>query len=362
MGGFFGDGPPRAGGGTQGPYLRLLLTVMAIVSLAAGLVLGLSTVLPDLGGRDPARDRIAEGVRAGHGDIWVDLGGLDRYQATGVLEDVAADLTVLPRNAYLDRSTGGVVPAVEGRRLDVAATVARSLQAAPGEAVPFVFFPVPPTVTLADFPQAPVFHADPAKKAVAIILNIAWGDEHLDLICRLVEEAGGRLTICPVGSWLEGSEARAAWLKEAAARGHEIGNHGYYNRPMTYTDPQQVRDEIRAAADLIEKACGRRPVIFAPPMGERSGTMLKAAAEEGCRTVIWSLDTVDWRLEGVEVIARRVVSRVRAGDIILCHPTPQTGPAMERFLPVLAEKGLRIVTVSELLSPALPEEEEGPAG
>jgi hypothetical protein len=35
---------------------------------------------------------------------------------------------------------------------------------------------------------------------------------------------------------------------------------------------------------------------------------------------------------------------------------------MELFLPVLAEKGLRVITVSELLSPTLLEDAPGGAG
>jgi len=334
-------------------HLRLGLTAGLVAAMALGVVLGLGVIFPGFGRADPSTARVPAEVSVNLGDLALDIGGLGRYEATGLLEDVAGRYTLPPENAHIDRASRGVVPALNGRCLDVAETVALALEAAPGAAVDAVFSTRPPAVDLGDFPEAPVYSGLEAKQTVAVILNVAWGDEFLDSICALFEEAGGRLTICPVGEWLDGSEERAAWLAAAAGRGHEIGNHGYYNRPMTY-DPAQIGRELDRTSDLIEEASGRRPVIFAPPMGEIDEGTLHAAAEGGCRTVMWSLDTVDWRREGVGIIVERVVTRVKAGDIILCHPTEQTGPAMEKILPVLAERGLRVVTVSELISPLLP--------
>lgn len=340
------------------PYARLGLVLVLLVTLSAGLALGLRAVFPGLVRWESRPERVAEGVCLEFEGLRVELGGLDRFRALGALEEIAERLTLRPRDAYVERLTGGAVPGLDGRELDVAATVDLALAAKPGETVSPVFTPIPPAVTLAQFRAEPVYHGNPAKSQVAIILNIAWGDEFLTPILDLVEQAGGRLTICPVGNWLEGNAGGAAWLKQAADRGHEIGNHGYFNRAMTY-GADKVREEIAKTSDLIQQATAHRPTVFAPPMGAFAGSTLEAAAQDGYVTVLWSLDTVDWRLDGVDVIAGRVTSRAKAGDIILCHPTAQTGPAMEKFLPVLAAKGLKVVTVSELLSTALPGAREG---
>lgn len=349
-----GPKPREDGGPSLTPWLRLALVAGLVVSLAAGLALGLRSVFPGLGRPEPGSERIAPGVCLEAGGKRVEVGGLRGFEAAGLLEETAGDLSRLPKDSYIDPSTKGLVPGVSGRRLDVAATVASAVAARSGQAIEPIFYVVPPLLGLEDFPEAPIYHGNEAKNEVAIILNVAWGDEFLDDICALVEKAGGKLTICPIGLWLEGNGGRVSWLGEAASRGHEIGNHGYYNRPMVYGDAAKLREELIRTSTLIHGACGKHPVFFAPPMGEFDEATLAGAAAEGCRTVLWSLDTIDWRLEGVDVIAKRVISRVKAGDIILCHPTEQTGPAMEEFLPVLAEKGLRIVTLSELLSPDLP--------
>ncbi len=348
---------PTRGGGARswGPLGRLMGTLLLVVAFAVGLAAGLRAVFPGFSRLEPGSERIPKGVFVEIAGQRVELGSLSRFEAVGVLEELAGPLTVLPQDAHIDRLTTGVVPEVNGRRLDVAATVAAALAAPPGQSVPPAFCPTPAVVGLRDFPGRAIYNGNPAKNEVAIILNVAWGDEYLDDIAGVVEKAGGKLTVCPVGTWLEEDGGRAAWLAAAVERGHEVGNHGYYNRPMTYGQ-DQVRQELDETTALIEKACGRRPAIFAPPMGEFDAGTLAAAAEAGYLTVKWSLDTIDWRREGIDVIANRVISRVKAGDIILCHPTEMTGPAMEKFLPAITAKGLRVVTLSELLSPDLPPE------
>lgn len=361
-----GESPSAAGSGSRAWVLRLVLTLALVVALALGLALGLDVLFPGFGRPGPGGGqalldgkRVATGVYVEAGGQRLELEGLAPYEVVGAVEEIAPGLSLLPRDAYVDRSTRGAVPELDGRRLDVAAMAEAVLAAKPGESLPPVYYRVPAQVKLADFPDAPIYHGNPAKSEVAIILNVAWGDEFLDDICALVERTGGRLTICPVGLWLEGDGGRALWLGEAVRRGHDVGNHGYYNQPMTY-EATKVREEIDRTSALIRATCGRQPTVFAPPMGASNERTLVAAADAGYRTVLWSLDTIDWRLEGIEVIAERVVSRVEAGDIILCHPTAQTAPAMERFLPALAEKGLRVVTLTQLLSPALPEDSAGP--
>jgi len=345
--------------GLGGPYLRLGLTLVVIAALGLGITLGLGALFPGFGRWSPGAERVPPGVSVVIAGQVVDLGRCGRFEAVGLLEDLAQGLTVLPHNAYLDRATKGVVPALEGRRLDVAATVAAAVAAKSGEAVAPVWVELVPAVTLADFPDAPLYAGNPAKSQVAIILNVAWGDEFLDPICSLVEGAGGRLTICPVGTWLEADAGHGTWLAAAVARGHEAGNHGFYNQPMTYGDAAKAGEEIQRMAGLISQAGVKEAPFFAPPMGAFDKATLQAAAAAGYRTVLWSLDTIDWRLEGVDVIAARVIDRVKAGDIILCHPTAQTAPAMAKFLSAIQAKGLKVVTLSELLSPALPTEDGG---
>lgn len=66
-------------------------------------------------------------------------------------------------------------------------------------------------------------------------------------------------------------------------------------------------------------------------------------------TVLWSVDSLDWKLQDTDRIVQRVLKDTEDGDIILMHDEFQTSveAAMEIIDNLLA-KGYTFVTVDEL--------------
>ena len=62
---------------------------------------------------------------------------------------------------------------------------------------------------------------------------------------------------------------------------------------------------------------------------------------------MWSLDTVDWKKPPATDIIEKVKNKVKAGDIILMHPTQPTVQALNEMLKFFAENNFEVVTVSE---------------
>ena len=67
----------------------------------------------------------------------------------------------------------------------------------------------------------------------------------------------------------------------------------------------------------------------------------------------WDVDTHDWSRPGVDSIVESLLS-VEPGQVVLMHDgggdRSQTVEALRQALPILAERGYRFVTISELLS------------
>ena len=65
----------------------------------------------------------------------------------------------------------------------------------------------------------------------------------------------------------------------------------------------------------------------------------------GLRLVLWDVDSNDWRRPGAGVIAGRVLSRVRSGDVVLFHDgggnREQTVAALGQVLSALSARGFR---------------------
>lgn len=94
-------------------------------------------------------------------------------------------------------------------------------------------------------------------------------------------EAGVPATLFVVGSDTE-HPAHAEILREAAASGHELGNHTYshyYDLPRRSAETR--KSEIARAEDAIEQICGRRPVGYRAPGYNISPEILETLAERG---------------------------------------------------------------------------------
>ena len=68
------------------------------------------------------------------------------------------------------------------------------------------------------------------------------------------------------------------------------------------------------------------------------------------KTILWTVDTVDWRKPATSEMVRRVVSKVENGSMVLMHPTKPTAEGLEAMITDIKAKGYKLGTVSELMS------------
>ena len=78
--------------------------------------------------------------------------------------------------------------------------------------------------------------------------------------------------------------------------------------------------------------------------------MIEVAAELGYYTIQWSLDSLDWKIVSKNDIVRRIMERVKPGDIILFHNDGlHTAAAVDEILTRLLSQGYQVVPVSQLI-------------
>ncbi|MBI2873809.1 MAG: polysaccharide deacetylase family protein [Firmicutes bacterium] len=283
----------------------------------------------------------------------VTLGGTDvsRWEA-GQLGDLLArwaDATARePKNAYLDPSTKGVIHELNGVRLDTEGTLKAVFSAPSGSTLLPVFEQVRPSRTLADFPLAPIYQGHPDRKRITLIINVSWGEEFIPEMLEILKEGGASATFFLTGRWVMKNPDVA---RKIVAAGHEAASHGHSDAHLQNAPEKKILEEIEQSAQAIEAATGRQIKWFSAPYGELSERILRVAAEKGLRVVMWTADTVDWKRPGVEWMVDRIMSRASNGSLVLMHPTEQTPQALRGIVKGLKEKGYRLVTLSEMLSP-----------
>ncbi len=280
------------------------------------------------------------------------------YQVGGMLEEdvytivtgLAKTLRVAPVDAAVDTEFGGVIPELGGLEADIEMTVAKVMAAKSGEAVQTVLSEIPAKITLDDFPEHAIYRGNPLKQQVTFLINVAWGNEYLPEMLQVLQETEADATFFLVGRWVRKFEELTLSIRDA---GFEIANHGDTDTvSMGGLSIDSAREQIVNCAESIYEVCGIRTQYFSPHKGELSENVLKAAALEGARVIMWTVDTVDWKLPGVETMLEKIVENASGGCLILMHPTAQSAEFLKAAIPVLRRMGLEPVSLSELLSPS----------
>lgn len=185
------------------------------------------------------------------------------------------------------------------------------------------------------------------KDAVAFACNVDWGEEYIPEMLKLFKDNDINITFFVTGKWAEKNEIL---LKEMYDLGHEIGSHGYMHRNYGDLSYNMNLEEIKKANTIISKMIGRKPLLFAPPSGSFNDETIKAAKEENNKTIMWTVDTIDWREDSTkDVIVERVMSKVKKNSIVLMHPKEETLKSLPIIIDKIKDKKLSIETVSYIL-------------
>ena len=135
-------------------------------------------------------------------------------------------------------------------------------------------------------------------------------------------------------------------VKKAYDMGCEIGNHTYEHKSLPNLSETEVKRQISKTNKEVKKAIGEKPVIMRPT-GGATNTHIKKWV--GMPSIIWSVDTLDWKTRNADSTRRAVLNRVKDGDIVLMHDLySATATASETIIPELVRRGYQLVTVSEL--------------
>ena len=139
-------------------------------------------------------------------------------------------------------------------------------------------------------------------------------------------------------------------VKRIAGEGHELGNHSHTHPHMNSLSEREIAHELNRTHHLIKELTGQTPTLFRPPFGEYNNKVIETARACGYTTIIWDVDSLDWKDLTAEAMLDRILQRIKPGSIVLFHNAGKNTPqALARLLPVLKGRGFSIVPISELL-------------
>ena len=262
------------------------------------------------------------------------------------IQSFAHQNTVKPIDATVDR-IWKAIPGYNGLEIDIAESY---LNMSPGDSFDenlLAYKEISPKIHLEDLPPSPIYKGNPEKPMVTLLINVAWGDEFIPTILETLHKHKVQATFFFDGSWVKKNpELAKAIYKE----NHEIGNHAYSHPDLNKFSQEETMNELKKTNDVIEELLGIKPLWFAPPSGSFNEETITTVRELDMMTILWTVDTIDWKKPETSAMVARVLAEVENGSMILMHPTQPTAEGLEQMIVNIKKKGYQLGTVSEMMS------------
>lgn len=263
-----------------------------------------------------------------------------------MIERVAENYYEEPEDAYIDR-IWKKTPGRNGRQVNVDKSYEKMKQIGIFDESLLVYDQLKPAVSLHDLQYAPIYRGHPEKEMVALMINVSWGSEYIPSILETLKEHGVKATFFVEGKW---AKENKRLLEMIAEEKHLIGNHAYNHPDMAKISLNESISQIERTNKIIEAIIGEKPKWFAPPSGSFNDSVVKVADDLSMETILWTVDTIDWKNPSVSVMINRVMTNIHPGATVLMHPTEPVVQGLATMITDIKETGYRLGTVEQLLS------------
>ena len=186
----------------------------------------------------------------------------------------------------------------------------------------------------------------PATRMVALTFDDGpW--RNTETILRDLTATGSHATFFMIGDRLKGEPELG---RAVLAQGSEIGNHTYTHVSMKKVSRSVFDAEVVRTQDVVFSLTGWRPKLVRPMGGLQDVGGVRMAARTGLVVADWSDHSEDTMSDATVASIFKNATLVRSGAIILMHEKKkETVEALPAIIAALHKRGLKLVTVSELL-------------
>jgi peptidoglycan-N-acetylglucosamine deacetylase len=194
----------------------------------------------------------------------------------------------------------------------------------------------------------------PAVPRVALTFDDGPDPASTPLLLETLERLGVPATFFCLGHAVD---LHPDVVAAVAARGHEVGTHGYDHISHLTRGPSWVARDLAAGVGALE-ALGIRARWFRPPYGHLTGSTMAAARRLGLETAMWSVWGAEWRDADPAGVAGAVTRGLDPGAIVLLHDTDRHGrpgmwrtalDALDGIVTGARSRGYELVRMSDLV-------------
>lgn len=159
-----------------------------------------------------------------------------------------------------------------------------------------------------------VSHGDRHVRSVALTFDDGPNVSTTLRVRDILDARGVKGTFFSVGKAVD---ARPDISRALVADGHLVADHSYDHDYWHWLDPWYR--ELGHAQATIESRVHVCPALYRPPHGQHTPMLALAVHKRGMTMVGWDVSAGDFATTNAQLVARRVLSRVRPGSIIDLH-------------------------------------------
>lgn len=204
---------------------------------------------------------------------------------------------------------------------------------------------------LAPKENIPIYSVKTSGNQIALTFDAASGSDTMDAMLNIFDKYNVKVTFFVTGRW---AELYPDDLQKLAARGHEIGSHGYRHIDYVKSSKADMVNDLNLASDALYKLTGQRPALFRAPYGAWDGRTVDVVCGQQYEFVQWDVDSLDWMGLTPAQMEARVLPKVKSGSILLFHNDGKhTVEVLPSIIEKLQAKGFKFVKVSDLIDEGL---------
>lgn len=183
------------------------------------------------------------------------------------------------------------------------------------------------------------------KKVIALTFDDG-PSKYTPLLLNILKKHNVSATFFLLGSKID---KNVDVIKRMNDDSHLVASHGYSHKIFTKLNNDKIAEEIIYSKDKIEKITNKPLKFIRVPFGIINDDVLSVLNDFNLSSVLWHIDSTDWKLKNTKKIANKVIKKARNRRIVLMHDTYKSSVLAVDIIIEKLKNDYSFVTVEELM-------------
>jgi peptidoglycan/xylan/chitin deacetylase (PgdA/CDA1 family) len=166
------------------------------------------------------------------------------------------------------------------------------------------------------------------SKGVALTFDDGPSPSSTPIVLELLARYQLKATFFVIG---EKASRHPDLIADILRQGHSIGNHSWqHDAVLMLRSRRRLQQDIHQTQEVLKQS-GIQALVFRPPVGISNPRLKQVLDDENLLTVTFSCRVFDQGNRKIKNLARRILYKIKGGDILLLHDIAPEKEAMASY-------------------------------